>query len=94
MAKNSPKKSSKKRITFQFHATEADEICLAGNFNGWNPAKQPLKRYKNGNWKTTLTLAPGIYEYRFIVDGSWVDDPQCVERAPNEFGGENCIIRI
>jgi 1,4-alpha-glucan branching enzyme len=88
------KKSTKKRITFQFYAPEAGGVYLAGNFNNWDSTARPLKRYKDGNWKATLTIEPGVYEYRFIVDGSWVDDPQCVERIANEHGSYNCLIRV
>ena len=32
------------------------------------------------------TLEPGVYEYRFIVDGMWFDDPDAEELWTNEFG--------
>ena len=84
----------KKRITFQFHAPEADEIYLAGSFNGWDSNIRPLKQQKDGKWKTTVTLEPGIYEYRFIVDGNWQNDPRCEEKCVNDFGGENSVLRV
>jgi 1,4-alpha-glucan branching enzyme len=87
-------KTTKKRITFELHAPEAREVCLAGNFNGWDSNARPLKQQKNGTWKTTVSLEPGVYEYRFLVDGCWVDDPRCMERTENEFGSCNCLIRV
>jgi 1,4-alpha-glucan branching enzyme len=87
-------KNHKKRITFQFYAPEAGEIYLSGSFNGWDPTVRSLKQQKDGKWKTTVTLEPGVYEYRFIVDGNWQNDPQCEERRGNDFGDENSVLRV
>ena len=35
---------------------------------------------------------PACYEYRLLVDGQWRDDPQCANRQPNQFGGQNCVL--
>jgi len=87
-------KNHKKRITFQFYAPEAGEVYLSGSFNGWDPTVRSLKQQKDGKWKTTVTLEPGVYEYRFIVDGNWQNDPQCEERLGNDFGDENSVLRV
>ena len=55
---------------------------------------RPLKREVDGNWKVTFYLAPGKYEYRFVVDGIWTDDPCCTTRCWNQYGGENCILVV
>jgi hypothetical protein len=64
---------------------------LAGDFTGWEQAPVGLKKDKGGVWKKTLALPPGRYEYRLLVDGQWRDDPQCINRRPNQFGGQNCV---
>ena len=88
-------KNHKKRITFQFYAPEAGAIHLAGSFNGWDPTTRPLKQQKDGKWKTTVTLEPGVYEYLFVVDGNWQNDPhQGEEKRGNDFGSENSVLRI
>ncbi|MFT5085991.1 MAG: 1,4-alpha-glucan branching enzyme [Candidatus Latescibacterota bacterium] len=89
-----PEKKMKKRKVFQIAAPEANAVYLAGDFNGWKPDVRPLKEGRNGIWKTTLTLPPGIYEYRFVVDGEWCDDPRCDEKAPNSLGSENCLLHL
>lgn len=88
------KSTVKKRKVFQFSAPEAQAVYLAGNFNEWIPDSRPLKVGKNGVWRTTMTLAPGVYEYRFVVDGQWRDDPRCDEKIPNGMGSENCLLRV
>ena len=84
----------KKRVTFEFHNAGAGEVYVAGSFNNWDPAARLLKRNKDGKWTTTMMLTPGVYQYRFVVDGTWVDDPHNTERAHNEFGAHNCLVRV
>ena len=52
----------------------AQEVGIAGSFNDWHPSVTPMIRLNNGKWAKELTLPPGRYEYRFVVDGEWVDD--------------------
>ena len=42
-------------------------------------------------WHLELELTPGTYEYRFVVDGDWCDDPEAMLRVANPFGGENAV---
>ena len=84
-------KSNKGKIKFEFSAPEAKEVFLAGNFNQWIPHANPMKKDKIGTWKATLALEPGKYEYRFVVDGNWENDPSCSSWVDNEFGGRNCV---
>ena len=44
-----------------------------------------------GTWKTQVSLLPGTYEYRFVVDGEWRDDPECPLRVENPFATQNCV---
>ena len=64
---------------------------LAGDFTGWQQAPIELKKSKAGVWSMTVSLSPGRYEYRLLVDGQWQDDPNCLLRQPNGFGSENCV---
>jgi len=84
-------KIAKQKVTFSYRAPAAETVLLAGDFTGWNQAPVSLKKDKKGVWKKTISLAPGRYEYRLLVDGEWRDDPSCPNRQPNQFGGENCV---
>lgn len=53
---------------------DATQIALAGNFNGWNEGELFMERTAGG-WQLPYVLAPGNYEYKFIVDGTWMPDP-------------------
>lgn len=54
--------------------TDAKNVILAGNFNVWNTQELSMTRTATG-WKIPYVLAPGTYEYKFIVDGKWITDP-------------------
>jgi len=80
-----------KKVPFEFLAPEAREVRLAGGFNDWDVNANPMKKDKKSSWKTSLPLKPGRYEYRFLVDGNWENDPSCCDCVPNEFGSQNCV---
>jgi 1,4-alpha-glucan branching enzyme len=80
-----------KKVQFEFPAQEAQVVHLAGDFNNWDSSTNPRKIDKKGIWKISLSLKPGRYEYRFLVDGSWENDPSCSHCVPNEFGSQNCV---
>jgi 1,4-alpha-glucan branching enzyme len=80
-----------KNVQFEFLAPHAREVYVVGNFNNWDARANPMKKDKNGMWKTTLSLKPDKYEYRFFIDGNWENDPACSCCVPNEFGSQNCV---
>ena len=53
---------------------EAKKVIVSGNFNGWNQEELAMNRTGKG-WQLPYVLAPGNYEYKFIVDGRWITDP-------------------
>lgn len=81
----------KQKVTFSLVAPHAQSVQLAGDFTEWQHEPVALKKSKDGTWKTTVSLPPGRYEYRLLVDGQWCDDPECKDRQKNSLGGENCI---
>ncbi len=85
------KKIKTKKVQFEFFAPGALKVFLAGDFNNWDTTANPMKKDKKGLWKTTVSLEPGRYEYRFLVDGNWANDPSCAGCVPNEFGSTNCV---
>ena len=87
-------KPAKKKTTFKLSAPEASQVSIAGCFNDWSLTANPLSPGNGGMWTCTLLLEPGEYEYRFIVDGIWCDDPAAAMRRPTEYGCENCIIIV
>ncbi len=89
-----PKKETKKRVIFKLDNPSAQEVFLAGSFNSWSPAAKQLKKDSKGIWKTTMMLSKGVYEYRFVVDGVWQDDPENPDKSMNEFGSYNSVLNV
>ena len=85
------KHGKKKRVYFKLNQwPQADAVQLVGTFNDWDPGARALKRNKSGVWSTWMMLEPGRYEYRYLVDGVWKNDPDA-EQCPNSYGGHNCL---
>lgn len=72
----------------------AQEVGIAGSFNDWHPSVTPMIRLSDGKWAKELALPPGRYEYRFVVDGEWVDDPAATELIANVFGTANAVLVV
>ncbi len=81
-------------IEFKFYAPAARKVCLAGNFNSWSTSSHPMKKGKDGTWTISVKLQPGQHEYKYFVDGSWVQDAPCSDKIPNAFGTYNCIMGV
>ena len=61
-------------VLFRLYRPEARIVSLVGDFNGWNPENDLMKKDKKGIWRLEKKLAPGTYRYKFIVDGQWMPD--------------------
>ena len=81
-------------VEFTFCAPEAHMVEVAGTFNGWHPQANPLEPTGTGDWTTKVMLKSGRYEYRFLVDGAWADDPQAIQTVANPFGGLNSVLEV
>ena len=71
----------------------ANEVILSGSFSRWDEEFLRMQRTENG-WELNIDLRPGVYQYKFIVDGDWIEDPSNTEKVRNEFDGFNSVIRI
>ena len=61
------------KVTFTYTGTGSN-VYVAGSFNSWSSSA--AKMTKSGSTFTyTCELKPGRYEYKFVVDGSWINDP-------------------
>jgi len=83
-----------KTTEFKFFAPQAKRVSLAGSFNNWDVTSLSAKKDSRGHWAVKVGLKPGRHEYKFFVDGSWVNDPRCKSCVPNSFGTQNCIIEV
>ncbi len=81
---------------FVIQAAGASSVYLAGDFNSWavDSPDFKLRKFKGDVWKKKVKLAPGRYEYQFVVDGQWLADPANPERTPSPYCSENSVIIV
>ena len=85
----------RRRIVFLYRGQPGSKVYLAGDFNAWSPNTKLLNDKRgDGNYRITVSLEPGVYEYKFVVDGIWCVDPQCAEWTQNAVGSLNSVLRV
>jgi 1,4-alpha-glucan branching enzyme len=83
-----------KEITFAFSDSTAKEVYLAGDFNEWSPTATKMALGGDGVWRVKINLTPGKHEYKFVVDGTWVEDPDNPDKVSDPYGGYNSVITV
>ncbi len=70
-------------------------VSLVGSFNNWDKDTDPMQLQPDGSWQFIISLNPGIYQYKFVLDGhEWVNDPANPERTPHTLGGANSLLKV
>ena len=84
------------KVTFSIDAEEAKKVSVVGSFNDWNAKKAPLKKLKNGTFKGTVDLEKdNTYEFKYIVDGAYLNDDGADSYAWNDYAGaENSVVAV
>ena len=89
------KKPALKSVTFTVHAEAGQDVRLAGSFTDWETkAKKMTFKKTNGVYSATVKLAPGEYQYKFIIGDKWTTDDQNTEFVPNDKGTFNSKLVI
>lgn len=85
-----------REVEIVFHAPGVSSVAVVGDFNEWDPGKHGMTRSgEDGTWRIRLKLAPGVYEYGFLIDGQdWAKDPLAKEFLADGFGGENSVLFV
>ncbi len=72
-------------LIFRLHGySTARSVVLSGSFNSWSYNELVMNKTADG-WELPYVLGAGNYEYKFIVDGTWMPDPD----NPNTTGSGN-----
>jgi 1,4-alpha-glucan branching enzyme len=84
------------KLVFSYHDDAARSVALAGDFNGWDPARARFVKRRAGDWRAEITPPPpGRYQYKFVVDEArWMDDPSNAVKEPDSYGGLNSVINL
>jgi 1,4-alpha-glucan branching enzyme len=93
--KKAAAKPAKQSIVFTVRTEKGKAVYLAGSFNEWSTtAKKMAYKAKEGIYSTTIKLAPGEYEYKFVIDGTWCADPENANAVKNDQGTFNSVITV
>jgi hypothetical protein len=89
-----PAPSLKGNTTFRLKGhPDASLVVLTGTFNNWNQSQLLFAREGDG-WVCRVDLDPGVYQYKFIVDGDWLLDPSNPDTSEDEAGNVNNVIEV
>jgi chromosome partitioning protein len=81
-------------VIFAVRAPGARHVRLAGDFNGWNCEITPMRRVGDESFEVRLPLGPGRYQYRYVIDGHWLNDPHNDLIDWNPFGERNNVVIV
>ena len=87
------RKTSEVTFIFAGHP-DAKQVYLAGDINQWDPKKHRMSKYRDGTFRAKIALKPGAYQYKFVADGIWLNDPGAEEQVKNQFGTVNSLVRV
>jgi 1,4-alpha-glucan branching enzyme len=83
-----------RKVHFEFVSAKARTVVVVGSFNAWSVGSGEMTRTDNGKWTKDLRLAPGTYEYHFVVDGQSVQDPNADHSVINAEGEQNSLLSV
>ena len=90
--------SGPREVVVKFRDPGASDVRIAGDFNGWVPDKGVRSLIESDGrtrvWTKILQLPPGTYQYRYVVDGEWREDPDNPELITSSAGGRNSILVV
>jgi hypothetical protein len=81
-------------VKFTYYDPDAGEVYVAGSFNSWNTTATAMTRDDDGNWSVVVTLGLGTHEYKFVVDGGWITDPDNPSTKGDGYGGVNSVVEV
>ena len=85
---------AEKKVKFTFKSDQIFKtVYVAGDFTDWQDNPIMMKKSRGNTWTAIATMAEGEHEYKFIVDGQWMLDPDAPRRS-NNIGSENSVIRV
>ena len=81
-------------IMFVAFYPQAHTVQVAGDFNNWQPERNPMQNMGSGNWQVKIPLARGTYHYRLVVDGHWQQDPYNKMTELNSYSELNSVLKV
>jgi alpha-amylase/alpha-mannosidase (GH57 family) len=57
-------------VRFTYRGPALRSVSVAGDFNSWSKDVDTLTRGGDSTWSIARSLGPGLYQYKFLVDGT------------------------
>lgn len=93
-----PQAPPEREVELHFSDIGAVDVRIAGDFNDWVPDKNvrcSIDASSNVRvWTKILHVGPGTYQYRYVVDGEWCEDPNNPRSVPGPTGQPNSILVV
>ena len=87
-----------REVIVRYRNESAGDVRIAGDFNGWVPDKGVRSLIESEGatrvWTKVIHLPPGTYQYRYIVDGEWRQDPTNAQSVPGPSGRPNSVLVV
>lgn len=85
------------KVEFSVPSKNYKDVVIVGDFNNWNVSDEftfkKSKKRKEHVLKVNLALDQK-YQYRYIIDGQFLNDPEADSFRSNPFGTENCVLDL
>ncbi len=87
-------------VVFRYDAAskKVQTALVSGNFNNWADSAQKgayvMKNVQGSIWEFRKKFQAGTYEYKFIIDGKWLQDPTNPNKKPDGYGGFNSLLTV
>ncbi|MBN8856374.1 MAG: hypothetical protein BGO55_17820 [Sphingobacteriales bacterium 50-39] len=75
---------------FEKGHSSARRVLLAGSFTNWQHGALEMKKTDSG-WTAIVSLEPGKYWYKFIIDGDWATDRDNYLSEDDGMGNTNSV---
>ena len=88
--------TSKGQVVFVYRPTgPVKKVSVVGDFNAWDANARRMTRLpKDGTYRARVSLAPGRYEYKFVVDGERRADADADAQTTNAYGTANSVLIV
>lgn len=88
------------KVTFKLSKEQANDaglVRLVGDFNQWDLSSAPMKKLKNGDFTTTVSLPnDSKYQFRYLLDDkAWENDWEADAYIPSPISyADNSVVQV
>jgi chromosome partitioning protein len=82
-------------VEFTMDAPANADVQIAGDFTSWQLETLDLETLQGKKlWRKVFYIKPGSYQYKYMIDGQWIPDPNNGRTVSDNYGGANSLIEV